>query len=94
MAMIRCEECGIGYYQPQSAPFLLPLGDRMMVIPDAPAYSCDVCGFRTFDEEFLHALHSLLAQAAATPGRQAGGSPERRVVGEARRRIVGPSRRL
>lgn len=94
MAMIRCEDCGIGYYQPLSAPFLLAVGSRMMTIPDAPAYSCDVCGFRTFDEEFLDAIHSLLTQAAAAPGRQTAGSSERRVVGEARRRIVGSSRRL
>ena len=69
MATIRCEDCGIGYYQPQSAPYLLPLGRQMMVIPDAPAYSCDVCGFRAWDEEFLRAIHSLLAQAAAEPAR-------------------------
>lgn len=69
MATIRCEDCGIGYYQPLNAPYLLPLGSQMMVIPDAPAYSCDVCGFRTFDEEFLHAIHSLLTQAAAQPPR-------------------------
>ncbi|MEZ4518180.1 MAG: hypothetical protein R3C44_15620 [Chloroflexota bacterium] len=69
MTTIRCEDCGVGYYQPQSAPYLLPLGNRMMVIPDAPAYSCDVCGYRTFDEEFLNAIHNLLAQAAANPAK-------------------------
>lgn len=94
MAPIRCEECGIGHFQPQSAPFLLPLGSRMMVIPEAPAYCCDVCGFRTFDEEFLHAIHSLLTQAAATPGRSPGSSTDRRVMGESGRRIVPPTRRL
>jgi YgiT-type zinc finger domain-containing protein len=73
MTTIRCEECGIGHYQPQRAPYLLPLGSHMMVIPDAPSYSCDVCGFRSFDEEFLDTLHSLLSEAAAAPER-----PQRR----------------
>lgn len=65
--MIRCEDCGIGHYQPISTPYLLPLGKYMMVIPNAPAYSCDVCGYRSFDEAFLQAIHNMLAQAAATP---------------------------
>ena len=31
--------------------------------PDAPAYFCDVCGYRAFDEDFLASMHYLIRQA-------------------------------
>jgi hypothetical protein len=35
----------------------------MLVIPDAPAYLCDVCGHRCFNDNFLFSVNYLLRQA-------------------------------
>ena len=68
---IHCDECGIGHCRPISTPYLLKLGKHMMVVPDSPAYVCDICGNRFFDENFLDGVHYLLEQAAADSRRQA-----------------------
>jgi hypothetical protein len=41
----------------------------MLVMPDSPAYVCDICGYRFFDDDFLVGVHFLLEQAAASPRR-------------------------
>lgn len=68
---IQCEECGIGRCRPVSAPYLLKIGKHMLVMPDSPAYVCDICGNRFFDDDFLDGVHYLLEQAAADSRRHA-----------------------
>lgn len=62
MPDIRCDDCGIGRYRLISSPYVLPLGRHMLVMPDAPAYICDVCGYRCFDDDFLIGVHYLVRQ--------------------------------
>lgn len=69
MSTIPCEECGIGRCRSVKTPFLLKLGKHMLVMPDSPAYVCDICGHRFFDDDFLVGVHYLLEQAAAAPRR-------------------------
>jgi len=64
VSIIRCEECGIGRLHPVKTPYLLNVGKHMLVMPDSPAYVCDICGNRFFDDEFLNGVHYLLEQAA------------------------------
>ena len=71
MTTIRCEECGIGRCRPVQTPYLLKLGKHMLVMPDSPAYVCDICGYRFFDDEFLTGVHYLLEQAASESRRRA-----------------------
>lgn len=71
MSSIRCEECGIGRCRPISTPYLLKVGKHMLVMPDSPAYACDICGNRFFDDEFLNGVHYLLEQAAEDSRRRA-----------------------
>jgi YgiT-type zinc finger domain-containing protein len=59
---MNCENCRIGRFQPISAPYLRWLGDRIMVIPDAPANTCDICGKMTYDAGFISKLQLLLDQ--------------------------------
>lgn len=66
-----CENCGIGRYRQMRVPYLLPLGSRMLVMPNAPAYQCDVCSFRTFDHQFLSSVHRLIEQVTEDPQRHA-----------------------
>jgi hypothetical protein len=35
----------------------------MLVIPDAPAYLCDICGHKCFNDNFLFSINYLLHQA-------------------------------
>lgn len=71
MSSIRCEECGIGRCRSISTPYLLKIGKHMLVMPDSPAYVCDICGNRFFDDEFLNGVHYLLEQAAEESRRRA-----------------------
>lgn len=71
MSIIRCEECGIGRLHPVKTPYLLNVGKHMLVMPDSPAYVCDICGNRFYDDEFLHGVHYLLKQAAEDSRRHA-----------------------
>jgi len=79
MTTIQCDECGIGHCRPISAPYLMMLGKHMMVMPDSPAYVCDICGNRFFDDNFLYGVHYLLEQAAADSRRQARRRQTRRL---------------
>lgn len=70
MAAMRCEECGVGHYHPIKSAYVLRLGKHMMVMPDAPAYVCDVCSYRCFDDAFLESIHDLLKHSAQGDQRQ------------------------
>lgn len=81
MSSLHCDVCGIGRCHPIKAALVRPLGDRrtvgpMMVMPDAPAYGCDICGHRFFEHEFLVFISDLLERSAAPPTRSAPRRPE------------------
>lgn len=63
MSKIRCEACGIGRCREIRAPYLLKVGRHMLVMPDSPAYICDICGHRFFDPFFADNVHNLLMLA-------------------------------
>jgi hypothetical protein len=67
---LKCEECGVGRYRSIKSPYLMKMGQRMLVMPDAPAYLCDVCGHRCFDDDFLVSLYYLVRQAVDDPNRR------------------------
>lgn len=60
----KCEVCGIGRTHLVTLPYMRPLGRRMMVLPNAPAARCDVCGDVTFDPYFVQVLDQMLRQLA------------------------------
>lgn len=86
---IQCEECGIGHCRPVLDPYLMKIGKHMLTMPNSPAYACDICGHRFFDDNFLYTIHYLLEQAAADSRRQARrrqvSRPESAVMPHARR---------
>jgi len=88
---LKCDECGVGRYREHPAAYLLKLGRQMLVMPDAPAYLCDVCGYRCFDDRFLDSLHYLIRQAVDDSQRrkrkrQPVGQPETRPISAVRQR--------
>lgn len=63
-----CPQCHIGRIQLGNAPFIATFRGRPLVLPDAPAYTCDYCDYMEFDADFLHDMRVILSS-----GRQHGG---------------------
>ncbi len=59
---MNCEHCHIGHFQSTRVPYLQWHQGQIMVIPDAPAASCDICGRMEYDAVFLFKLDYLLDQ--------------------------------
>ncbi len=64
MVVEKCEECLVGRCRPLALPYIHGFGPHMIVLPNAPATRCDMCGSVAFDERFLLAVHTLMEQAA------------------------------
>lgn len=63
-AEARCNLCHIGQVHLVSAPYVTQLGQQVLVMSKAPAYSCDVCGHLTYDAVFLENLYYLIGARA------------------------------
>lgn len=61
---MNCTHCHIGHYQSVQIPYVQWHDGQIMVIPDAPASSCDVCGYLEYDRGFLYKLDYLLDKLA------------------------------
>jgi YgiT-type zinc finger domain-containing protein len=59
---MSCEFCRIGHYESVVAPYIQWLDGHIMVIPNAPAYSCDICGHMEYDLRFVQQLDKLLTR--------------------------------
>ncbi len=64
---MKCNECGVGRYQPVNLPYIRSLGSRVMVLPNAPASKCDMCGQVQFDPRFEYTLQFMLDQLVESP---------------------------
>lgn len=60
--MMICEACGIGRVHQVNSPYLCWLEEQIVVVPDAPAMICDVCGETAYEDNFVQALQLLLDQ--------------------------------
>lgn len=56
----KCEECQIGLCKPISMTYMRRAGSHMILLPDAPATRCDMCGEVKFDSGFLLTMQVLL----------------------------------
>ena len=54
--------------------YLTYLGDELISVPDFPAWICDICGRREYDQHALNQLSLILSPTAGTP------TPTRRPV--------------
>lgn len=61
---MSCEYCHIGHYELSYSPYVHLYQGKIMVIPNAPAYSCDICGHMEYDDSFLQKLNHLLNRFA------------------------------
>jgi len=60
MSSDNCEECHIGRCKPVSLTYMRKIGRHMVILPDAPARQCDMCGDSRFDSGFLLTMQVLL----------------------------------
>ena len=76
LTMIPCSDCSIGQMRQTKVTYFTFLGERMITVPDFPAWICDMCGKCEYDLEALDNLALLLcsqdpARPAKRPSRSA-----------------------
>lgn len=59
---IPCEHCRIGHSQQTAVPYIQWLNGQIVVMPDVPATSCDICGWMEYDAGYIQKLDHLLNQ--------------------------------
>jgi len=64
---IQCNECQAGMMQVQYITYFTWLGEELITVPNFPAWICDVCGRREYDERAISWLTMLLSPNAGKP---------------------------
>ena len=62
-----CNECHSGILQPRHITYFTWLGNELITVPHFPAWVCDVCGKREYDEKAINWLNMLLDPNAGKP---------------------------
>jgi YgiT-type zinc finger domain-containing protein len=65
-----CNECQAGMMHPRLITYFTWLGDELITVPNFPAWVCDVCGRREYDERAISWLSMLLNPNAGKPTRK------------------------
>ena len=64
VAPVPCPECQAGEMHRVYLTYYTRLGKQMIIIPDFPAWVCDVCGRREYDPHALLRLSYVLSPSA------------------------------
>ena len=64
---VQCPECPAGMMQPRLITYFTWLGDELITVPHFPAWICDMCGRREYDEKAIAWLTMLLNPNAGKP---------------------------
>lgn len=65
-----CEECQAGIVRPQYVTYFTWLKEELITVPNFPAWVCDLCGKREYDQRAISWLTMLLnPNAGRTPTR-------------------------
>lgn len=62
-----CIECHAGIMQPRHLTYFTWLSDELITVPHFPAWICDVCGKREYDEKAILWLNMILDPNAGKP---------------------------
>lgn len=62
-----CNECPAGMLQPRLITYFTWLGEELITVPHFPAWVCDMCGKREYDEQAISWLTTLLNPDAGKP---------------------------
>ena len=55
-----CNECQAGIMRLQYITYFTWLGEELITVPNFPAWVCDMCGRREYDERAVHWITALL----------------------------------
>ena len=75
---VPCAECQAGVMRLQYLTYFTWLGDELITVPNFPAWVCDVCGRREYDEKSISWLAMLLNPDAGKPTARKPALPRRR----------------
>ncbi len=64
MSAVSCDECLVGRNRLVVLPYLRMFGTHMIVMPNAPASKCDMCGRVNYQPEFLLMMQVMLEEIA------------------------------
>ena len=59
-SVLPCRECQAGVMHRSFVTYYTWLGEELITVPNFPAWVCDVCGKRDYDEQAEIWLHTLL----------------------------------
>ena len=62
-----CNECHTGILQPRFVTYFTWLGNELVTVPHFPAWVCDVCGNREYDEKAISWHNMILDPNAGHP---------------------------
>jgi YgiT-type zinc finger domain-containing protein len=72
--IMPCLECQAGKMHRSVVTYLTYIGEELISVPDFPAWVCDICGRREYDQSALNQLSLILSPTAGSP------TPSRRPV--------------
>ena len=72
---IPCHECHAGIMRPRLLTYFTWLGNELITVPHFPAWICDVCGKRDYDEKAIMWLNMILDPNAGNPTRNKRHTP-------------------
>ena len=80
----QCSECSAGVMHLSHITYFTWLGEELITVPNFPAWVCDMCGRREYDERAISWLTMLLSPNAGKPTRRIKpaprpGSPKRTI---------------
>jgi YgiT-type zinc finger domain-containing protein len=70
-----CSECAAGIMHLRQITYFTWLGEELVTVPDFPAWICDLCGRREYDERAISWLTMLLSPEAGKPTRRLKRTP-------------------
>jgi len=70
-----CRECSAGMMHLRHITYFTWLGEELIMVPNFPAWVCDMCGKREFDERAIAWLTMILNPNAGKPTRQPKRAP-------------------
>ena len=73
---IPCNECPAGVMHMRHITYFTWLGEELITVPNFPAWVCDMCGKRQYDERAISWLSMLLSPDAGHPTRRVKRTPQ------------------
>ncbi len=73
---VLCKECPAGNMHLRHITYFTWLGEELITVPNFPAWICDMCGKREYDERAIAWLTMLLSPNAGEATRRVKRTPQ------------------